>query len=465
MEKRIDLLIVDDDAEFRETLVRRFQRRNFAVAEAPSGEDAIRISHRRLFDVAIIDLVMHGMSGIELLEKFRAMHPECEVIMLTGQGTIEFAVQAMKLGAVDFLTKPFPLNELEQLVEKVYERRSLKKENLQLKAVLRQRTPKTLILGDSPAVHELRRLIGKAGPSGKAILIQGESGVGKELVAKALHETSDRAEKPLVIVNCAALPESLLESELFGHEKGSFTGAVADKQGLFEVADGGTLFIDEIGEMPGSLQAKLLRVLEDGSMRRVGSVKERRIDVRLVAATNRNMAKEVAEGRFREDLYYRINVMSLIVPPLRDRAGDVRILAEHFLGSEWQIEPQALAMLCRYGWPGNVRQLINAVERAKILSDDGVIRAADLPLEVCQSGELRVTSGSTEPYDNLASIEKSKVVEVLARENGNKTRAARRMGIDRRKLYRLLEKYDLVGDRPRGSNGENHSAESQATSQ
>ena len=437
-DKRIDLLIVDDDPEFRETIVRRFQRRNFYVAEAPTGEDALRISQRRLFDVAIIDLVMPGMSGIELLEKFKAQHPECEVIMLTGQGTIETAVQAMKLGAVDFLTKPFPLNELEQLVDKVYERRLLKKENQQLKAILSQRTPKTQILGESPAIQELHRLIKKAGPSDKAILIQGESGVGKELVAKALHETSTRADKPLVIVNCAALPESLLESELFGHEKGSFTGAVADKQGLFEVADGGTLFIDEIGEMPGSLQAKLLRVLEDGSMRRVGSVKERRIDVRLLAATNRNMAKEVAEGRFREDLYYRINVMSLIIPPLRERAGDVELLIKHFLGPDWQIDPEAMAILCRYHWPGNVRQLINAVERAKILADDGVVRVADLPQEICRQGDSRYTPSAVESHDNLATIEKSKVIEVLAREHGNKTRAARRMGIDRRKLYRLL---------------------------
>lgn len=448
MEKRIDLLIVDDDAEFRETLVRRFQRRNFEVAEAPSGEDALRISQRRLFDVAIIDLVMPGMSGIELLEKFKLQHPECEMVMLTGQGTIETAVQAMKLGAVDFLTKPFPLNDLEQLVEKVYERRLLKKENQQLKAVLKQRTPKTQILGESAAIHELKRLIGKAGPSGKAILIQGESGTGKELVARSLHEMSDRADKPLVIVNCAALPESLLESELFGHEKGSFTGAISDKQGLFEVADGGTLFIDEIGEMPGSLQAKLLRVLEDGSMRRVGSVKERRIDVRLLAATNRNMAKEVAEGRFREDLYYRINVMSLIVPPLRQRVGDVELLIRRFLGPDWRIEPDALGVLCSYQWPGNVRQLINAVERAKILADDGIVRCADLPQEVGNLPEPRVASAPTEGYDNLANIEKSKVVEVLAREHGNKTRAARRMGIDRRKLYRLLEKYELVNGKP-----------------
>jgi DNA-binding NtrC family response regulator len=447
MEKRIDLLIVDDDAEFRETIVRRFQRRNFLVAEAPCGEDALRLSLRRLFDVAIIDLVMPGMSGIELLEKFHAQHPECEVVMLTGQGTIETAVQAMKLGAVDFLTKPFPLNDLEQLVEKVYQRRLLKKENQQLKSLLSQRTPKTTILGESPAIAELKRLIGKAGPSGKAILIQGESGVGKELVARSLHETSDRVDKPLVIVNCAALPESLLESELFGHEKGSFTGAIADKQGLFEVADGGTLFIDEIGEMPGSLQAKLLRVLEDGSMRRVGSVKERRIDVRLLAATNRNMVKEVAEGRFREDLYYRINVMSLIIPPLRDRVGDAELLIHHFLGSDWKIEPEALGVLSRYNWPGNVRQLINAVERAKILADDGVVHVADLPQEILQQGDQRIATPVQGGYDNLATIEKSKVVEVLAREQGNKTRAARRMGIDRRKLYRLLEKYNLVNDK------------------
>ncbi|HEX5446189.1 MAG TPA: sigma-54 dependent transcriptional regulator, partial [Pirellulales bacterium] len=344
--------------------------------------------------------------------------------------------------AFDFLTKPFPLAELEVVVQKAFEQRQLRKENRQLKAVLQRSQPPCEMIGRSPAMQEVCRLIERAGPTDKAILIQGESGTGKELVARALHRTSRRADKPLVVINCAALTETLLESELFGHEKGAFTGAVGAKQGLFELADGGTLMIDEIGEMPGPLQAKLLRVLEDGSYRRVGSVKECRVDVRLLAATNRNMAEEVRQGRFREDLYYRINVMSLELPPLRQRTGDIRLLAERFLGRDWQIEPEAMAAVEAYAWPGNVRQLINAIERAKILADDAVVRWEDLPLEI-----RRPPTGSPGPMsdgdDRLEQIERSHVMEILDRERGNKARAARALGINRRSLYRLLEKYGV----------------------
>ena len=245
-----------------------------------------------------------------------------------------------------------------------------------------------------------------------------------------------------MVINCAALPESLLESELFGHEKGSFTGAINAKQGLFEVADGGTLFIDEIGEMPGSLQAKMLRVLEDGSMRRIGSIKERRVDVRILAATNRNMSREVAEGRFREDLYYRINVMSLELPPLRKRLSDVPLLVRQFLGTGWEIEPEAKLALEQYSWPGNVRQLINAIERGKILGDDGIIRRNDLPREVTQPESAPATSGEL-LSDDLAAMQRSKVVSVLRRVHGNKSHAAKMLGIERRKLYRLVDKYQI----------------------
>jgi transcriptional regulator with GAF, ATPase, and Fis domain len=295
-------------------------------------------------------------------------------------------------------------------------------------------------------MQEVFRLIEKAGPSGKAILIQGESGTGKELVARALHRASPRADKPLVVINCAALPETLLESELFGHEKGAFTGAVAAKPGLFEMADGGTLFIDEIGEMPGALQAKLLRVLEDGSMRRVGSLQERKVDVRLLAATNRDLQKEVQAGRFREDLYYRINVMSLELPPLRERTGDIPLLVQHFLGPGWEIEPEAMARIEAYAWPGNVRQLINALERAKILADDRRIRLKDLPKEVVHSPVAAAPAAPAAVLvtDDLATIQRHKIVEVLRREAANKSKAARALGIDRRKLYRLLEKYQIT---------------------
>ncbi|HND56118.1 MAG TPA: sigma 54-interacting transcriptional regulator, partial [Pirellulaceae bacterium] len=261
-------------------------------------------------------------------------------------------------------------------------------------------------------------------------------------------------DRPMVVINCAALPETLLESELFGHEKGSFTGAINSKPGLFEVADGGTLFIDEIGEMPGSLQAKLLRVLEDGSLRRIGSIKERRVDVRLLAATNRNLSAEVAAGRFREDLYYRINVMSLELPPLRHRQGDIPLLITHLLGAQWEIEEPALRVLERYHWPGNVRQLINALERAKIMADDNFIRVRDLPREVQTTPATPPTVTSVQT-DDLSLIERSKVVEVLRRMSGNKTRAAKALGIDRRKLYRLVEKYEIqLGEVDKPASGE-----------
>ena len=446
----IDLLVVDDDQEFRETLVTRLSRHGFAVQSAASGEDALGLAQRRNFDVAIVDMMMPGIDGLQLLQRFKETHPECEIVLLTGQGTIESAVEAMKLGAYDYLQKPFPLKDLENVASKAYERRLLRKENTQLKAILERTKPSHDMVGQSAAMQEVFRLIQRAGPSEKAILIQGESGTGKELVARALHVHSARADKPMVVINCAALPETLLESELFGHERGSFTGAVSAKPGLFEVADGGTLFIDEIGELPGSLQAKLLRVLEDGSMRRIGSVQERRVSVRLLAATNRNLAKEVEAGRFREDLYYRINVMSLELPPLRERQGDIPLLVQHLLGTAWEIEPGALDAMQRYAWPGNVRQLINALERAKILSDCETIRLQDLPKEVDSSTPTAGAAADSVATDDLATIQRSKVVEVLRRERGNKSKAARALGVDRRKLYRLLEKYSITDAELRG---------------
>ncbi len=438
----IDLLVVDDDEEFRGTMAKMLARQGFQVYDAADADQALGLAQRRDFDVAVFDMMMPGISGLELLEKFKGNHAECEVILLTGQGTIESAVRAMKLGAFDYLTKPFPLKDLQSVIEKAYQTHRLRKENRQLKELLARNQPQSEMIGQSQAMEEVFRLIERAGPSDKAILIQGESGTGKELVARALHVASKRVDKPMVVINCAALPEALLESELFGHEKGAFTGAVSAKQGLFEVADGGTLFIDEIGELPGPLQAKMLRVLEDGSLRRVGSIKERRVNVRLLAATNRNMSDEVKEGRFREDLYYRINVMSLELPPLRERKGDIPLLVAHLLGADWDIEPEAMQLLEQYDWPGNIRQLSNALERARILADDWTIRAADLPHDIiaAQQGEAAEITSHT---DDLSSIERAKIIEVLKRKGGNKSRAAKALGIDRRKLYRLVEKYGI----------------------
>ncbi len=443
----IDLLFVDDDEDFRTVAARRFDKRGFRVAEAADGEAALALIQRKHFDVAVVDMRMPGMSGLELLEKLKTADGECEAIILTGEGTIETAVQAMKLGALDYLTKPFSLAELEEVVCKAYERHQLRKENVQLKAMLSRseatEAPRRQMVGVSAAIQEVYRLIEKAGPTDKAILIQGASGTGKELVARALHQHSGRADRPMVVINCAALPETLLESELFGHEKGAFTGAITAKPGLFELADSGTLFIDEIGEMPTPLQAKLLRVLEDGSMRRVGSLKERRVNVRLIVATNRDLAKEVQSGRFREDLYYRIDVMTINLPLLKDRAGDISLLIRHFLGTDWAIEDDALRALERYHWPGNVRQLINVIDRAKILAEDQRVGMWDLPAEIAGAQGPAAAAPAAALGDDLAGIEKAHVLEVLKRERGNKARAARALGVSRRSLYRLLEKHAI----------------------
>ncbi|MFN7681959.1 MAG: sigma-54-dependent transcriptional regulator [Planctomyces sp.] len=473
------LLIVEDDPDFRETCARWMVRKGHSVAAAANGHEALELCDRRTFDVAVVDMNMPGLTGLEVLDRMKSAQAETEVIILTGQGTIESAVNAMKLGACDYLTKPFPLDELEQRCLMAWDRSRLQRENRQLRALVERSQPPVKIVGESQRMKDVFRLIERVAPTDKPVLIQGESGTGKELAARALQQQSHRAGRPFVTINCAALPEQLVESELFGHRKGAFTGATEDRAGLFEVADGGTLFIDEIGELPGALQPKLLRALEDGSIRRVGSHRERRVDVRLIAATNRNLADEVVAGRFREDLYYRINVMSLELPPLRRREGDIALLARGFLGDGWSITAEAMQAIEHYHWPGNVRQLRNAVDRAQILANGQVITLADLPLEV-QAGfaprvvheqpaagaagfesahersadermAARVPAAAAEVGglpSRLEDLEKAHIVEILRQQNGNKARAARVLGIHRRKLYRLLERHGLHEDRP-----------------
>ncbi len=438
----IDLLLVDDENELREDMSRYFSRCGYRVSDCGNAQQALEFCDRRAFDVMIVDMMMPGMNGLELLEQLKARGNEAEVVMLTGQGTIESAVEAMKLGAREFLTKPVSLKELDQLVQKARESRRIRKENKQLKEVLKQRQTPTNIVGESPQMQKVYRLIERTGPSIKPILIEGESGTGKELVAHAIHEASTLADKPLVVINCAALQETLLESELFGHEKGAFTGAVSTKSGLFEVADGGTLFIDELAELAAPLQAKLLRVLEDGSLRRVGSVKERRVSVRVLAATNRSLADEVKAARFRDDLYYRLNVLTINLPPLREREGDVALLLEHFASPEWTVAPDVLPVLERYSWPGNVRQLYNAVERAKILAEDDEICLENLPPEIVR-GAKEANPPSAGTKCDLDTLNKLHIEETYRRHQGNKARTARALGIGRRTLYRLLEKYDI----------------------
>lgn len=445
----IEMLLVEDDDDFRDMAAQWMTRKGHRVAQAANGQEALRQCDLRHFDVAIVDMNMPGISGLELLQRLKDANIDTEVIILTGQATVQNAVEAMKLGACDYLTKPFPLTELEQRCRNAAERGRMRRENVQLKAIIDRQRPETRIIGTSRAMQEVERLIERVGPTDKAVLIQGESGTGKELVARAIQQRSRRVDKPFVTINCAALPEQLVESELFGHEKGAFTGATNTKPGLFEVADGGTLLIDEIGELTPALQPKLLRVLEDGTLRRVGTHQERRVDVRIIAATNRDLQQEVEAGRFREDLYYRINVMSLVLPPLRERPGDVPLLIGHFLPSPWEIDDEARAALERYHWPGNVRQLINAIERATILADDHRITIDDLPREVVQCTAPRATAdvaaGNGAPL-NLATLERGHIINVLQQQKGNKARAARVLGIHRRKLYRLLERYCIAAD-------------------
>jgi DNA-binding NtrC family response regulator len=450
----IDLLLVDDELDVLEPASRFFQRQGYRVAAATGAEQALALQANQAFHVAVIDQNMPDMNGLQLMDKLITEDPDLKVIMLTGGGSISSAVEAMKLGAIDYLTKPFGLSDLDLIIRKASRTRHLERENQHLRQQLARKQGSTSLVGHSSAMQEVARLIARVAPSTKPVLIQGESGTGKELVARAIHQQSTVAKEPLVVINCAALPETLLESELFGYEKGAFTGAQGPKPGLFEIADGGTLFIDEFGELAGSLQAKLLRVLEDGSLRRIGSVRERRVKVRLIAATNRNLAAEVAAGRFREDLYYRVNVLSINLPPLRERNGDIPLLVHHFVGDDWELEPGVMELFQRAPWPGNVRQLLNAIERAKILADDHVIRIenlpADLKAQLMNDSVARSTLVSGNPTSDLlsgdvcdlATLSKRHVLEVLKLHHGNKARAARALGIARRSLYRLLERFE-----------------------
>lgn len=464
-ETPIKLLLVDDEEDSRRSSAKWMSRKGHDVADVSSAGEALSLLQRETFDVGVFDMNMPGMSGLELLQRIHQDRIDIEVIMLTGQGTVETAVKAMKMGACDFLSKPCALGDLEHHCYRARERRDLKKENRQLKAVISRTRPAARMIGQSKSLRDVERMIDKAAPTTKPVLIQGESGTGKEVVAQAIQQASRVADKPFVTVNCAALPENLIESELFGHQKGSFTGATAEKPGLFEIADGGTLFIDEIGELPLSLQPKLLRVLEDGSLRRVGCHRQRKVNVRIIAATNRDLQTEVNQGHFREDLFYRINVISISLPPLRERECDIDQLINHFLPKSYRLDDAARRAMNAYTWPGNIRQLINVIERATILADEFDITLGELPTEIVEydhgsvaafpserSTSLRVgeigQASPKHPVDMLGNpnyplddVARVHVLEVLESENGNKAGAARKLGIHRRKLYRLLERF------------------------
>lgn len=442
------LLIVDDEEDLRHTLVRRFQQLGASVTVAESGEEALKKAKHARFDVALLDLHLPGMTGLELLGKLKEDQPDLEAIMLTAHGSIETAIQAMKQGAYDYLKKPFQLAELEIHVQKAHEKAQLARRQNQWVQQIRYESPRYRLVGSSPAMRRVVQMIERVAPTDSTVLVRGLSGTGKELVARALHGNSSRCEHPLVTINCAALQETLLESELFGHEKGAFTGAVQAKPGLVEVAEGGTLFIDEVAEMAAGLQAKLLRILESGQFRRVGGTQELHADVRIVAATNRALEDEIKAARFREDLFYRLNVLTIELPPLRERIEDIPELVDHFLATRqvgparFQVQPAALAALVRYPWPGNVRELANVLERAQILAEESVITLDDLPDTVVTE---TVSADDSDPdgSQKLHQIQRRHVLAILRQEKGNKVHAARALGISRRALYRLLEKFHI----------------------
>ncbi len=448
------ILVVDDEAPQLELIGGFLRRHGFEVVLANDGKKAIETFRQESFDLVITDQKMPGLSGLDLIKEIRTLNPETAVIVMTAYGSIETAVSAIKEGAADYLTKPLNLDELLHRIEKVRERNSLLAENRDLKEALQERHRVEGIIGESGHMQEVLSLVRRVAPSEATVLIRGESGTGKELIAKAIHFASPRASHPLVKVNCAALPENLLESELFGHERGSFTGAVATRKGRFEVANGGTLFLDEIGDLPLHLQAKLLRVLQEKEFERVGSSSPITADVRILTATHRDLEGLMKTGRFREDLYYRLNVVTIILPPLRERRPDIPFLLDYMLKvfpekngkSIRGFSRDARDVLLRYDYPGNVRELENIVERATVLTRDDVIGRADLPLSV-QTPDAQEETG-TNLTAVVEGLERRMIKEALAQSDGVQTRAAEKLGLTERALRYKLKKYGFQGEDP-----------------
>jgi DNA-binding NtrC family response regulator len=445
MAKKPRILVVDDEAVVRESLKDWLIEDDYEVGLAASGEDAVSIAREKSWDVILLDLKMPGMDGLETLKRLRKMMPEAEILMMTAFATIDTAVQAMKEGAFDYLVKPFDPDEIEMHIKKIVEHKELVLENILLRQKLEEKYQYDEIIGKSDVMQEVFELITRCAPTDSTVLITGESGTGKELIAQAIHGNSARCYRPFIAVSCGALPDSLLESELFGYEKGAFTGAEHTKKGRFEMADKGTIFLDEIGDISLKTQVDLLRVLQQKEFRRLGGEEVIKVDVRILAATNRDIQKAIRDNRFREDLFYRLNVISIHVPPLRERKEDIPLLVETFIRryclemnkEEVKIAPTALKLLLDYDWPGNVRELENIIERALVIGQGKEIAANDLPFSRKELGPGKFPR-------SLKIMEQMHIERILEETDWNISRAARELGIDRQTLYNKIEKYKIT---------------------
>jgi DNA-binding NtrC family response regulator len=441
------ILLVDDDAAFRQVMAGELRRLNHEVEVAGSGEDALAKIRRRDIEVVLLDLRLPDMTGLDVLKALKEISPAAEVIMLTGHGSIDTAIESIRIGAFDYVVKPCPLDELQMRIQRALERRSLRHRTNLLERGLTPPDLGSSFVGNSPEFRQLLRLIERVAPSDSTVLITGETGSGKERVAKMIHAGSGRRDKPFLVVECAALQESLLQSELFGHERGAFTGADRAKPGLFEVADCGTIFLDEIGEVSPATQTKLLRVLDSSTFRRVGGTSEVRVNVRVLAATNRNLEGMIKQGAFREDLFYRMNTIRIELPPLRSRSGDVDLLARHFVavlnerfGTSRRMGEQALSVLRRHSWPGNVRELLHAIEAAMVVCEGDELRPDHLPASVRPQG----SGASTAAVPTLDELERTYIKRALEAAEGHRGNAAKMLGISERNLYRKLRDLHLL---------------------
>jgi DNA-binding NtrC family response regulator len=445
------ILVVEDDGAMRDMLREALEEDGYAVEAVGGGRAGVERVQRGGIDLVISDVKMPDLDGLDMLREIKATAPSPHVIAITAFGSIDTAIRAVKLGAFDYITKPFEIDQLILSVEKALAERALRSEVVRLRAEVQRSYRFDDIIGKSPAMREVFELIRRLSASAATVLVTGESGTGKELVAKSLHGSSPRKGRPFVPLNCAAVPDTLLDSELFGHKRGAFTDARTDRAGLFVEADGGTLFLDEIAELSPTLQAKLLRVLQEGEIRPLGASRAERVDVRVIAATNKELEARLKTGAFREDLFYRLNVVHIHLPPLRERAEDLLALAEHFLtasaaraGKEVRgLHETAKKALLAHAWPGNVRELENTIERAVALCEGGVIHVEDLPGSVVhrRAGEPDTLQTALARGLTLAALEREFIQRVLTAEGGNKTRAAQRLGLDRKTLYRKLEEY------------------------